>query len=92
MTKLLLKRKLSVLIHSRSGEVWKNGKIYHHTCLDIHLGEVVGYIGSALTGGTYNAMETSIISMLIGTIGAVLIYVISKDATTSPENGATNKN
>ncbi|AOT56243.1 YjzD family protein [Weissella soli] len=56
------------------------------------LGEVVGYIGSALTGGTYNAMETSIISMLIGTIGAVLIYVISKDATTSPENGATNKN
>ncbi|MDR3190708.1 MAG: YjzD family protein [Lactobacillaceae bacterium] len=45
------------------------------------LGEVVGYIGSALLGVSYDATQTSIVAALIGTLGAIMVYAISKSAT-----------
>ena len=48
------------------------------------LGEVVGYISSALMGVSYDATEVSLFSAIIGTVGAVVEYYISKSAAPKP--------
>ena len=50
------------------------------------LGEVLGYIGSALETATFNPELTAIWSVIVGTIGAVLFYTISNSADTSKQN------
>lgn len=42
------------------------------------LGEVLGYIGSALESATYNATMTSLFSVVIGMIGTIAYVAISK--------------
>ncbi|MFV0559495.1 MAG: YjzD family protein [Enterococcus sp.] len=42
------------------------------------LGQVVGYIGSALTNGTYDFTLTTIVSLFV----VVMVVLISKVATT----------
>lgn len=44
------------------------------------LGEVLGYIGSALESATYNATMTSLFSVVIGMIGTIACVAISKSA------------
>ena len=44
------------------------------------LGEVLGYIGSALESATYNATMTSLFSVVIGMIGTIAYIAISKSA------------
>ena len=44
------------------------------------LGEVLGYIGSALESATYDATMTSLFSVVIGMIGAIAYVAISKSA------------
>ncbi|KRN47078.1 hypothetical protein IV50_GL000348 [Weissella viridescens] len=48
------------------------------------LGEVVGYISSALMGVSYDATAVSLFSAIIGTVGAVVEYYISKSAAPKP--------
>lgn len=44
------------------------------------LGEVLGYIGSALESATYDAIMTSLFSVVIGMIGTIAYVAISKSA------------
>ena len=44
------------------------------------LGEVLGYIGSALESATYDATMTSLFSVVIGMIGTIAYVAISKYA------------
>ncbi|MGX7245757.1 YjzD family protein [Enterococcus quebecensis] len=46
------------------------------------LGQVVGYIGGALNGGTYDFMLTTIISLITG----VIIILIGQFAVPKKEN------
>jgi len=49
------------------------------------LGEVLGYVGSALEGVSYNATTTSLFAMVIGAISAIGLAVISTSA--APKSG-----
>lgn len=44
------------------------------------LGEVLGYISSALESATYDATMTSLFSVVIGMIGTIAYVAISKSA------------
>lgn len=44
------------------------------------LGEIIGYIGSALESTTYNATATSLFAVVIGMIGTIAYVAISKSA------------
>lgn len=50
------------------------------------LGEIIGYIGSALEGTSYNATTTSLFAMVIGVIGTVAFSAISKSV--APKDAA----
>ena len=50
------------------------------------LGEIIGYIGNALEGTSYNATATSLFAMVIGAIGAIAFAAISKSA--APKDAA----
>lgn len=43
-------------------------------------GEIIGYIGQALQGGTYSPMFIGIWSIIIGLLGTMLFSSISKSA------------
>jgi len=53
------------------------------------LGEVLGYISSALQGVSYNATATALISAVLGVIGVVVFYAISRSA--DPSNVSNEK-
>lgn len=53
------------------------------------LGEIIGYIGGALEGTSYNATATSLFAMVIGAIGAIAFAAISKSA--APKDAAHAK-
>lgn len=44
------------------------------------LGEVMGYLGSALLGLPYDATKTSLVAAIVGTLGAIAIPALSKAA------------
>lgn len=47
------------------------------------LGEVIGYISSALQGVSYDATATALFSAVMGVIGVIMFYVISRSADPS---------
>ncbi|MCW0952970.1 YjzD family protein [Weissella ceti] len=44
------------------------------------LGEVLGYISSALQGVAYDATATALFSAVMGVVGVVMFFVISRSA------------
>lgn len=54
------------------------------------LGQMVGYIGGALTSGTYNVLQTTIISFLAGITVVLLGHVVPPKKSGTSNDKASN--
>lgn len=55
------------------------------------LGEVLGYVGSALEGVSYNATTASVFAMIVGALSAIVVAVISANAAPKTTVQASTK-